>query len=62
MIHPHRVLKFGGFKLGEWRDVGWWQSEVLLSNNNPIAPIALPEIKNTENFCHALDSGLAELR
>ena len=42
--------------------MGWWQSEVLLSNNNPIAPIALPEIKNTENFRHALDSGLAELR
>ena len=58
-IAPHESL---GFKLGEWQDVGWWQSEVLLSNNNPIAPIALPEIKNTENFRHALDSGLAELR
>ena len=51
-----------GFTLGESRDVGWWQSEVQPSNNNPIAPIALPEIKNTENFRHALDSGLAELR
>lgn len=56
------VYKSAGFKLGEWRDVGWWQPETQPSNNNPIASIALPEIKNTENFRHALDSGLAELR
>jgi phosphinothricin acetyltransferase len=51
-----------GFKLGEWRDVGWWQLEVQPAQASPTAPIALPEAKNTEYFRRALSSGLAELR
>jgi phosphinothricin acetyltransferase len=56
------TYKAVGYKLGEWRDVGWWQLEVQPTDGSPSAPIALPEAKNTEYFGRALSSGLAEVR
>lgn len=39
---PVGVYRNAGYKLGEWRDVGWWQRPLADPPNPPQPPIALP--------------------
>jgi L-amino acid N-acyltransferase YncA len=39
---PVGIYRSVGFKLGVWRDVGWWQLELVPRVGVPAAPIALP--------------------
>jgi phosphinothricin acetyltransferase len=35
-----------GFKLGSWRDVGWWHRRIA-GGPPHVAPIAFPELRET---------------
>ncbi len=51
-----------GYKLGAWRDVGWWQREILPPTDSPRAPAALGAVVDSGRFQSALRAGLKELR
>src|SRR5262249_44531127 len=38
------VYRNAGYKLGAWRDVGWWQRAIVDPPNPPQTPIALPSL------------------
>ncbi len=39
------LYKQTGFKLGEWRDVGWWQLALREHTADPVSPRTLPELQ-----------------
>jgi L-amino acid N-acyltransferase YncA len=39
-FEPLGVYKNVGFKLGSWRDVGWWQKALCAPSELPVAPAA----------------------
>jgi len=41
---PLGIYRNVGYKLGAWRDVGWWQRRLSDPANPPRPPIALPEL------------------
>lgn len=43
-----------GFKLGFWRDTGWWRLKLLERPARPAPPRALPEVRGTAHFAKAL--------
>jgi L-amino acid N-acyltransferase YncA len=44
------VYKNVGFKLGEWRDVGWWRFALTENSDPPAAPIPFAEFRLTPEF------------
>ena len=52
-----------GYKLGAWRDVGWWRLALadMPDDPPPAPPIPLPCIVDSERFAHALSAGTANL-
>jgi phosphinothricin acetyltransferase len=43
-FRPVGIYQSAGYKLGAWRDVGWWQRPLAAPQDPPAPPIALPEI------------------
>jgi phosphinothricin acetyltransferase len=41
---PIGVYRNVGYKLGAWRDVGWWQLALLEPPSNPAEPIAIGDL------------------
>lgn len=39
------LYKSAGFKLGAWRDVGWWQLTLREHGADPVPPRSLPELQ-----------------
>ncbi len=42
-----------GYKLGQWKTVGWWNYAMNEYNMNPVAPIALKNLKDSD-YVHIL--------
>lgn len=55
------ACKDAGYKFGQWHSVGWWELS-LQKRATPAPLISLPDIANTPEWQHALDSGVALLR
>ena len=53
-----------GYKLGAWRDVGWWRLALADAPDDPppAPPIPLPNLANGARLAQALRAGLGELR
>lgn len=43
-FEPLGVFRDVGYKLGAWRDVGWWQRRLIDPPDPPQPPIALPDL------------------
>ncbi len=41
---PAGIMPRAGFKLGAWRDVGWWHLELLPPTGSPPEPIPFPAV------------------
>jgi phosphinothricin acetyltransferase len=44
------IYKHVGFKLGEWRDVGWWRLALTENSDPPAEPIPFAEFRLTPEF------------
>ena len=51
-----------GYKLGEWRDVSWWQLSLQSPKDNPRPARSLSEFQDTPEWQAAIDAGLSLLR
>ena len=53
-----------GYKLGAWRDVGWWRLALADAPDDPppAPPIPLPDLADGARFAQALRAGLGDLR
>jgi len=47
-----------GFKLGFWRDTGWWHLQLQERPSRPSPPRPLPEVMGTAQFKRALEADL----
>jgi phosphinothricin acetyltransferase len=56
------VYRNVGYKLGEWRDVAWFDRALAAPAREPAPPIPLPAIATTAGFPDALSMGVAALR
>lgn len=61
---PFVVFPQIGFKLGEWRDVGWWQVELQSFAGDPPEPLSISELRNCQpnEVANALSTGEKMLR
>jgi L-amino acid N-acyltransferase YncA len=46
-----------GYKLGAWRDVGWWQLALQPHSASPPFPVALPAIRESSELSDCLQAG-----
>jgi phosphinothricin acetyltransferase len=51
-----------GFKLGEWRDVGWWQLLLQAETSDPREPVPIAELRELPAISAAIAQGEAVLR
>jgi L-amino acid N-acyltransferase YncA len=59
---PVAVFRGIGFKLGQWRDVGWWERGIQPEVADPPPPQAIGEILNTGSVQDALAKGAQLVR
>jgi L-amino acid N-acyltransferase YncA len=48
------IYKNVGFKLGEWRDVGWWRLALTENSDPPAEPVPFAEFRLTPEFAAIL--------
>ena len=46
-----------GYKLGAWRDVGWWQVDLRGGDGEPAEPVPIGPIQGTHAAVSALQKG-----
>jgi len=51
-----------GYKLGEWRDVAWFERPLGAFEPDPVPPRALRDVRDTAAFRAALQSGVPLIR
>jgi phosphinothricin acetyltransferase len=56
------VYRSVGFKLGEWRDVGWWQLRLREPEISPSPPLALAELQQQPGWDQLLARGEGTVR
>jgi phosphinothricin acetyltransferase len=61
-FQPVAVYRGVGFKLGQWRDVGWWQLELLPESANPPEPTPIADGRDTAAIAAAIAEGQKLLR
>jgi L-amino acid N-acyltransferase YncA len=61
-FRPVGVYPAVGFKLGQWRDVGWWQLPLRERVGSPSPPLALAEAQREPGWHAALESGVRLIR
>jgi phosphinothricin acetyltransferase len=59
---PVGVYRSVGFKMGGWRDVGWWQLPLRERTGEPRPPLSLAEAQARPEWGAAIASGLALMR
>jgi L-amino acid N-acyltransferase YncA len=59
---PVGVYRSVGFKMGAWRDVGWWQLALRERTGEPAAPLTVAEAQARPEWVVAIASGLAFAR
>lgn len=55
---PVGVYRAVGYKLGAWRDVGWWQSDLLPRSADPALPLPLERLVHSPEWESILARGL----
>ncbi len=68
-VHLHEAVGFEplavyhqvGFKLGAWRDVGWWQRPLAPPPTSPSSPLPLASAAQSPDWSKSLQTGLASL-
>ena len=60
-FRPVGVYERVGFKLGAWRDVGWWQLALQPRPSVPDAPRRWPEVADRDECRTALEAGVAAI-
>ena len=56
-FRPIAVYPQVGYKLGQWRDVGWWALELKPAAANPPEPIPIATIQESSEIAAALAEG-----
>ncbi len=56
-FRPIGIYRNIGYKLGAWRDVGWWQKELREYTDSPEAPRTMEEYEGTEAMRRRLGLG-----
>jgi L-amino acid N-acyltransferase YncA len=56
------IFRAEGFKLGQWRDVGWWEMALRPQDDNPPEPRALGEVRDGAVAAGALAAGTQLVR
>ena len=51
-----------GYKLGAWRDVGWWQLRLCDTPPDPAPPLSVEEAQQRPGWQAALETGLAAIQ
>jgi L-amino acid N-acyltransferase YncA len=51
-----------GYKLGAWRDVGWWQLPLRERSGRPDEPLSMADVQRHPGWADALVSGVPLLR
>ena len=59
---PVAVYRSVGYKLGAWRDVGWWELSLQPGRSEPAEPRSVRAVQQTEQWPDALRAGLPFLR
>jgi phosphinothricin acetyltransferase len=59
---PVGIYRGVGYKLGAWRDVGWWQLALQPESAEPSEPCGVQEIEASSDMQNALDAGTKLLR
>ncbi len=59
---PIGVYRGVGYKLGAWRDVGWWRMELNPLDPHPTPPTPLPKLRGSADLAARIAAGLAELK
>lgn len=59
---PVGVYRGVGYKLGAWRDVGWWQLPLQAERTEPAEPCSVRVIEASPNWQPLLDAGAKLLR
>ena len=59
---PVGVYPAVGYKLGAWRDVGWWQLALRAPDGEPAEPRSLSDLRADPGYRDAMASGLPQLR
>ena len=59
---PTAVFRGEGFKLGKWRDVGWWELSLQRPTSDPPEPRAIGDVRDGATVAAALASGERLLR
>jgi phosphinothricin acetyltransferase len=49
-FEPLAIYREVGFKLGTWRDVGWWRLSLSASEGPPAEPVAFAAYRQTPEF------------
>ena len=61
-FQPIGVYRNVGFKLGAWRDVGWWQLPLQERRDSPQIPLDLMTLQRRPHWSQLLASGLSMIR
>jgi phosphinothricin acetyltransferase len=61
-FRPVGVYPSVGFKLGAWRDVGWWQLPLRERRGEPSPPLSFAAVRRLPGFAAALAEGEGLLR
>ena len=61
-FRPVGVYRGVGYKLGAWRDVGWWELPLQERAASPGEPLDLPQVRTSGGWESALARGLPLLR
>ena len=61
-FEPLGVYRRVGYKLGEWRDVGWWQLNMREHEATPTDPLALMEVQRHPTWQALLTRGESVIR
>lgn len=56
------VYRNVGFKLGEWRDVGWWQLQLRPYETTPVALLAVADVQRRPDWDRLLATGEGSIR
>ncbi len=56
-FEPVGVYRSVGYKLGAWRDVGWWQRDLSVHVDQPEPPRTVDEVRGSAGWAAALRAG-----
>lgn len=61
-FEPIGVYRSVGYKLGAWRDVGWWQLALRAHESSPAEPLPVTAIAGRDSWDAALATGESAVR